>query len=204
MMQAIILEIPLDGAKMINDPKRVAGAATRAPISHHRPTRHMVAKFGLVRLAPTTRVFHISKGRRPIERLLMTALALASSLFAATTALKRPPLDENFADCLLSRAFNSLCLGVQGDLDAVAVADCAEKIEGCGFLSSAVRDCVGTALRGVLDGSMPVALGREIVFAAAAGHSHFMASKMLRAMGADGLSDIADALAPLAPQEKAH
>lgn len=133
----------------------------------------------------------------------ITELYLASALFGEVSSLTTSPTDGIYADCMVSAAFGHLLAALQSysDNDGTKLSVCADVIEGCGWLSQAVRSHVSDVLRQVTRGDAPVILAYRIVLAASQKTTHAQFIDCLRAIGSDGLGRIADAIEALIPSD---
>lgn len=124
-------------------------------------------------------------------------ISLACFLLTAASDCFRAPMDAQYGDALLMRAFRHLRSGLEDEIDSAALTTCANIIEGCNYLSAHLRRQLGDALHGVASGAISPVFSVELVAAAMDAHASQRVREATCAIAWDGLDAIATAISDL-------
>ena len=133
-------------------------------------------------------------------------IALAGALFGTVSKLIKTPSDGIYADCLLALAFKNLLTGLHSLSDEqirtpaiwAHLEIVAHAIEDCAWLSDAVRTHLSKNLRALRDDKIARELVIQFVIGAANRIAHAQVIDCMRAIGSDGLGNLAGVMQALA------
>lgn len=133
-------------------------------------------------------------------------IVLAEGLFNTVSALTQSATDGIYADCLLALAFTNLLSALRALSDEQLKTEAmrahlkivARSIADCAWLSEAVRVHLSKTLHALRDDLIAPELVMQIITAGANRAMHAQVIDCMRAIGSDGLGELAAALQAVA------